>query len=224
MIRQISLEHAWQNRGGRWALRETSVQAQAGRLLVITGENGSGKSTLLHVLLTLLSPERGTLRYNGEPVQTLDTTALRAHMGWVLHDLGCEPTWTSTQFLSWWGAVFGIPATTLAQRVTQGLEQTRLPSDRLIGTFSRGMLQRLALARAFLHEPSLVVLDEPETGLDSQGLQVLHTWVTQALTRQAVVVVATHQASLWDTLSPDRLHLRQGRVVPVSARHTGTSS
>ena len=178
--------------GRFWALRGLDLDLRAGEAVALLGANGAGKSTLLSLLATLGRPSEGTLRIGGHDPHK-DAAAVRAELGYVAHHTLLDDALTARENLEYYGALFGLED--LGVRVAQRLSEVGLAEraeDRVEG-FSRGMRQRLSLARALLHDPSLLVLDEPFTGLDAPGCRDLAERLQAEKARGAAMVLATHQ-------------------------------
>ena len=151
--------------GRRKALSQINFTCAAGEILGLLGPNGAGKSTLLNILATLLSPSRGRVDY-GDRTAAAGGAETRARIGMLGHDLFLYPELTARENLVFFGQLYGLA--NVAQRVQAALERSGLADrgDDYVSGFSRGMRQRVALERALLHEPRLILLDEPFTGLD----------------------------------------------------------
>ena len=192
-----------------------SLQARAGEIIGLLGPNGAGKSTLLAVLATLVAPSRGRVLYGDLPARELGA-ALRRRLGYLSHDLQLYPELTAGENLDFFARLYGD--TRPADRVAAALAQARLTDrggDR-IGGFSRGMRQRLALERALLHEPRLVLLDEPFTGLDERSAGDFAARLRGLRTAGRIVLLATHDLDIVDGLLDRAVVLRAGRTVPLA--------
>lgn len=178
--------------GRFWALRELDLQLQAGEGVALLGANGAGKSTLLTTLATLARPSEGTLRINGlDPYEK--AAEVRRTLGYVAHHTMLDDALTARENLLYYGALFGLDR--VRERADQRLQEMGLidrADDRVEG-FSRGMRQRLSLARALLHDPRLMVLDEPFTGLDAAGCRDLAARLAHEKQRGVAIILATHQ-------------------------------
>ena len=153
---------------GRRALHGVTARFEAGRVAAVLGPNGAGKTTLLGILSTLLSPSSGTVRWDGERLDR--GSPLRSRIGYVGHEPGLYGDLTARENLRFFCALHGRDAS--AARVDRLLARVGLadvPADASARTFSRGMQQRLALARALAHDPALLLFDEPSSALDSGG-------------------------------------------------------
>ncbi len=190
------------------ALRGIDVELRPG-LTLIEGPNGSGKTTLLRVIGTMLRPTSGSVDY--EPLGS-DATEVRRAIGWVSHEPLAYGDLSGRANIALAAALLGLHPERAWESVEQRFELGRF-AERPVRTMSRGQRQRIALARALLHAPSLVLLDEPTTGLDQAGVASLLAVVRQELDRQALVVVVTHQPALFEGLSPRRVALERGRMV-----------
>jgi heme exporter protein A len=209
---------------GRWfgrrkALAGVTFECQAGDIVGLLGPNGAGKSTLLAILATLLEPSTGRVAY-GNVTAPEGGPGLRARLGVLGHDLYLYPELTARENLTFFGKLYKLPK--VAQRVDEALETAGLSSraDEPVQRFSRGMRQRVALERALLHQPRLLLLDEPFTGLDQASASTLVARLRGLQAPGTVVVVATHDLDVAEGLLTRALFLRNGRVV---ADETGSA-
>ncbi len=201
--------------GRRRALSRVSLQARAGEIIGLLGPNGAGKSTLLGVVATLVAPSRGRVLYGDLPARELGA-ALRRRLGYLSHDLQLYPELTAGENLDFFARLYGD--TRPADRVAAALAQARLTdrgADR-VGGFSRGMRQRLALERALLHEPRLVLLDEPFTGLDERSVGDFAARLRGLRAAGRIVLLATHDLDIVDGLLDRAVVLRAGRTVALA--------
>jgi heme exporter protein A len=191
------------------ALVGVDARFDAGVVTVVEGPNGSGKSTLLNVLAQLVRPTRGEVRY-GE--HTRGGSELRAQIGVLAHAAMIYPDLSGLENLRLYARLheLGDPE----GRVQSLLERFEIGRfrDRPARTYSRGQLQRIALARALVHSPRLLLLDEPSTGLDVHGVERLVRAVEVERARGAIVLLITHDPALAERLSERRIRLDRGRV------------
>ena len=182
--------------GSRRALRALDFELPRGGFLVVTGANGSGKTTLLRLVAGLAAPTSGEL----------EVAADRRSLGYLGHEPLLYRDLTALENLDLYGRLYRVPerrerAGMLLERF--GLWEVR--ADR-VASYSRGMVQRLALCRALLHDPELVVLDEPFTALDSGGAELLDRWLRE-LVGSATVLLTTHDPGRVEPLATARLAL-----------------
>ena len=197
--------------GRRRALSRVSFAAQAGDLVGLLGPNGAGKSTLIGILASLVAPTSGEIRY-GEHAPGRLTAALRARVGLLAHELFLYPELSARQNLAFFAELYGL---NVAETVDQALARAGL-SDRGmddVSGFSRGMRQRLAIERALMHKPRLVLLDEPFTGLDERSIGVVSERLRQLAAGGSIVIVATHDLDLAAGLVTRLAIVRDGRLV-----------
>jgi len=193
-------------------LRGINLDVRQGERVALLGANGAGKTTLLRILACLTRPDRGTVFILGlDSVQ--QAQQVRALIGFVAHQPYLYPELTALENLLFFARMYAVKqgrerAVTLLQRV--GLE--RRMHER-VGTFSRGQVQRLAWARALLHSPRLLLLDEPDTGLDQQGHELVNALLTEHVEQSGSVLFTTHQLERVLPLAGRVVILGAGRVV-----------
>ncbi|MCX7808564.1 MAG: ABC transporter ATP-binding protein [Deltaproteobacteria bacterium] len=197
--------------GPNVALAGINATFSAGEITSIEGPNGAGKSTLLGILALLLRPTAGFLRYGDwnpfdHPTAIRRTIGFLGHASFVYPDLSAMDNWLLHAQL------FGLSTEAAKARIKVLRERLGLGDFifRSTRTYSRGQLQRAALARALLHEPTLLLLDEPSSGLDSKGVELLIEALQEEQKRGAIVVMVTHDTELARRLSTKRLRLRAG--------------
>lgn len=195
--------------GSTTALRGVDVTLERGKLTLIEGANGSGKSTLLGILGTVIRATSGDVRY--EPLGS-DLMRVRAAMGWVSHDTLCYPDLTGRQNIELAARLHGLDTTEIWGRVQDRFGLGAF-AERPVRTCSRGQRQRVALARALVHRPTLLLLDEPSTGLDREGVTRLLEVVAEEVRDGAVVAVVSHEPELFGECAAARIRLERGRVV-----------
>lgn len=191
------------------ALRGVDVTIDRAQLTLIEGANGSGKSTLLGILGTVVRPSAGTIVY--EPLGD-DLDDVRHEVGWLSHESLTYPDLSGRKNIELVASLVGIPLHDAWDRVAERFELGAFVS-RPVRTYSRGQKQRVALARALVHGPSLILLDEPTTGLDKAGVKRLLSVVDDEVSRGAAVVVVSHEPELFRERAGARWVLERGRVV-----------
>ncbi len=199
------------------ALAGVTVTFRAGEVASLEGGNGAGKSTLLSILATLSRPTAGEVRW-GDYRMPEDRAAIRASVGLVAHEAMVYPDLTPRESLALMASLHGLDDP--KERIEAVLDRAGLKAlgDRAARTFSRGQLQRLAVARAELHDPTLVLFDEPTTGLDARSVAVLEEDIARARSRKRIVVVVTHDAGFAERVADVRVTLERGRVAEVRRR------
>lgn len=208
LVRGTGLTRAF---GSRRAVDGVDVTLRAGRRLAIVGPNGAGKSTLLRMLATLLRPDSGRLQLLGHDCPAHAQRA-RGGLGYLGHDPLVYLDLTAWQNLELFGDLYGVPD--LRARIPDALSRVGLlaRAHDPVRTFSRGMGQRLGIARLTLHAPRLLVLDEPHTGLDTEGTRLLDG-VLHDIGPDRGAVMVTHELGRVVDLSDEVLVMRGGRVV-----------
>jgi heme exporter protein A len=196
--------------GPELALDAIDLVLDKGEHMAVLGENGAGKTTLLRILATAARPTTGHLQIMGLDALH-DRRRLRAYIGFVAHAPGLYPALSATENLEFFCVLHGVDRA----RVKETLEVVGIGGDakRPAGLLSRGMQQRLAIGRAILHDPRLLVLDEPDASLGSDGAELL-----ARVMHDRTVVMATHDHALANRLCRRTLVLRHGRSVGTATR------
>lgn len=193
-----------------YALLNLNAQLPAGCATALLGPNGAGKSTLIGLLSTRMQASEGRCLFFGRPMSR-GGAALRAQIGYLGHRTMLYSDLSARENLTFFGRLYGVPQ--LEARVERLLAQVELSHaiDRPVSGFSRGMQQRVALARVLLPEPRLLLLDEPLTGLDQAGIAIALDLFSQAMARGAVVLMASHDLPSTGRLCDRALVLVNGR-------------
>jgi heme ABC exporter ATP-binding subunit CcmA len=207
----VSLDGVSRHFGRRRALAKISLTARAGEIVGLLGPNGAGKSTLLGVLATLVTPSSGDVRYGGRPARELGP-ALRSRIGLLGHELYLYPELSARQNLAFFAELYGLDR---ESAVDKALERAGIAdrADDPLSSFSRGMRQRVALERALLHHPRLVLFDEPFTGLDDQAVGLVADRLRRLAAEGCVVFMATHDLDLADGLVTRVALVRAGKLL-----------
>jgi ABC-type multidrug transport system ATPase subunit len=190
------------------AIVGASMRFEGGRVGVIEGANGAGKSTLLAILATLVRPSSGSIDYG---LLGRERSELRRALGWIGSESLCYPDLTGRQNIELAARLHGLPP---ASTFDTACERFGLGgfAGRAVRTYSRGQRQRVALARALIHRPSLLLLDEPTTGLDAFATAQLAQIVREEVGRGAIVIVATHEPAFARAVGDDRFRMSRGRL------------
>ena len=200
--------------GDREALRGLSFSLQAGRILGFLGPNGAGKTTAIRILTTILTPDSGHFVVDG--ITSEHPESIRRKIGVLPESLGFPKQITGIEYLTFFGQLYGRSKKDAREAGLVLLEQIGLHQrgKSLIGSYSRGMRQRLGIARALINDPAVVFLDEPTLGLDPRGQQellALVRWIAHE--RNAGVILCSHLLSEIEDVCDDVLILRTGQII-----------
>jgi heme exporter protein A len=190
-------------------LRRLDLEVSRGECVAIFGPNGAGKSTLLRALAGLVRADAGTVEVLGRVLP--GDAALRRRVGYLGHDAFLYRDLDARENLEYYARLFGVQGTGRVASLLGEVGLERVASRR-VATYSRGMQQRLGLARALLHEPELLLLDEPLTGLDPEGATVLARMLSQLKSAGTTVLMATHDAPRALESATRTVVLDRGRV------------
>jgi len=201
----VAADRVWKYFGDYPALRGASLQLSKGACLALLGRNGAGKTTLLRILANLSKPSKGEISVLGR-------------IGYLGHGIGVYDDLSAIENLTLFGQLAGLENAKDAANAALELVGLARVKEGLAREFSRGMRQRLAIARAFLHNPDLLLLDEPFTSLDDRAIAVLQELLAGARARGSTIVMSTHQIREAMELASDVALLERGRIVFSGSR------
>jgi heme exporter protein A len=192
------------------ALRDIQLQVDPGSTVALLGRNGAGKTTLLRIIAGLSKSSKGTVRIAGADVRQPTN---RRRIGVLGHGISLYDELSATENLVLFARLYGLPDP--EKRAQAWLERTGLDRvrDGLVREFSRGMRQRLAVARAFLHDPELILFDEPFTALDDRAIAVLQSLLAEAHANGRTIVLSTHQLREALEIATHVALIRRGQLV-----------
>jgi heme exporter protein A len=203
--------------GRHRALAGVDLTLRAGQATALLGPNGAGKSTLVGILSTMVTPTAGTVRYGGAEA---GEDELRGTIGLIAHESLCYGDLTGRENLAFFARLYGVAdATGAADALLERVGLTDA-AGRSARTYSRGMLQRLAVARAIVHKPRLLLADEPFTGLDRDGAALLAEILREERARGCILVVVTHDFDAVTPLIDHVVVLARGRVAEDRPRRS----
>jgi len=207
----IRCEHVEKRFGHKRVLRDVSFTVAAGEVLSLLGANGSGKTTLLRIISALDRPDEGEVWLGPVPLSSA-AAEIRRYVGVVAHAPLLYDRLTGSENLNFYARLYDLekPQKRIEQ-ILRTLDLWRWRDD-AVRTYSRGMAQRLAIARALLHDPPVVVLDEPDTGLDRESIELLTELVAQLRSRSRAVVTTTHSIERAQEWGDRVLELRSGHL------------
>jgi heme ABC exporter ATP-binding subunit CcmA len=205
----VEVDRVWKYYGDYPALRDIDFKVNDGDCIALLGRNGAGKTTLLRIIAGLSLPARGQIRIGGADVRDQNT---RRRIGLLGHGIAVYDELSAFENLRIFATIYGArnPAKTAMEWLERtGLDRVR---DGLVREFSRGMRQRLAVARAFLHQPSVLLLDEPFTALDDRAIAVLQSLLKQARDDGRTIIMSTHQLREALELATHVVLINRGRM------------
>ena len=210
------------------AVHDLSFTVGDGEIFGILGPNGAGKTTSIRMLAGLIGPTAGTARVNGLELGH-DSQRIRATTGVLTETPGLHDKLTARQNLGYYGRLYGLRGANLRRAVDRYLSVVGLPDDgdRRVGGFSKGMRQKVAIARALLHEPDVVYLDEPTSALDPSAAKTVRDFVATLRDAGRSIVVCTHNLDEAERLC-DRIGIMRGTLLlvdtPARLRRRGRSA
>jgi len=210
----LELRHVTKRYPATIAVKDVSFIARRGEVTGYLGPNGSGKSTTLKMITGLIEPTEGEILFDGQRIHT-DPIAYRQRLGYVPEEPQLYPHLTGLEYLEMVGQLRGLPERALAEKIDGFLRHLSLHGDRYvpISSYSKGMRQKVLLAAALLHNPDLVLLDEPFSGLDVNSALVLRELIQQLAVRGKTVIFSSHELETVERVSASVIILHKGRVV-----------
>jgi ABC-2 type transport system ATP-binding protein len=214
MAPAVLIEQLQKRYGKTDALREVSFQVEPGEIFGLLGPNGAGKTTTLRCLCTLAAPDAGKIELAG--ISVLEhPKAARQLLGYVAQEVALDKVLTGRELLQLQAALYHLPRNLIAERIKTSLSLLGLDpwADQKTGTYSGGLRKRLDLAAGLLHEPSVLVLDEPTVGLDIESRRVIWDFLRQLRDRGTTVLITSHYLEEIDALADRVAIIDQGKVI-----------
>jgi ABC-type multidrug transport system ATPase subunit len=215
----IEAQHLRRSFGSVLAVADVSFEAPVGKITALIGPNGSGKTTLMLMLAGLLHPDGGHARVGGHDLLDSPYEA-RVNSGWMPDTLGTWDALTCTEILKAFGRAYGVSSELSVRRAAFMLDMVHLSdyADSPARVLSRGQKQRLSLARALVHDPEVVLLDEPASGLDPLSRVDLRDLLRALANAGKTILVSSHVLSELDQIADEAVFLQNGKSVDVDAK------
>jgi ABC-2 type transport system ATP-binding protein len=196
------------------AVRLLTLTAAPGQVVGLLGPNGSGKSTTVRMMVGMLAPSRGTVRWRGTDIHH-QLLSYQSIVGYVPEEPRLYPYLTAVEYLSLVGGLRDLPRAVLSRRIDRYLELFDLQSDRYapLSSFSKGMRQKVLIAAALLHDPEIIVLDEPNSGLDVASTLVFRSLIATLAERGTVIIYSSHMLDAVEKVCQHVVILHKSHVV-----------
>ena len=203
-----------QYNGDFWAVDGVSLKVQPGQILALLGQNGAGKTTTVRMLTALLGPTRGWARVAGYDV-TKNPQEVRSHVGVLTEQHGLYMRMTGEEYLDFFGKAYGLDPNARRYRIKQLLEYFGLAevARRRSGEYSKGMKQKLALARALMHDPSVLLLDEPTSAMDPESAQLVRNEIARLRSSKRTIIICTHNLAEAESLADTIAIIYRGKIL-----------
>ena len=210
----LDLDEVWKTYRGVAAVRGLTINAMPGRVVGLLGPNGSGKSTTVRMIVGLLRPSRGRVRWHGVDIHE-QLLAFQSVVGYVPEEPQLYTYLSASEYLELIGGLRGIPRQTLSDRIGRYLDLFGLNTDRHapLSAFSKGMRQKVLISAALIHDPQLLVFDEPDSGLDVAATLVLRSLVATLAERGKVIIYSSHVLDAVEKICQEVVILRRGSPV-----------
>lgn len=197
-----------------WAVNGVTLNVQPGQILGLLGQNGAGKTTTVRMLTSLLSPTRGWARVGGYDV-VKHPFEVRSNVGVLTEQHGLYMRMTGEEYLEFFGKVYGLDAPTRKARSQYLLDYFGLAeaARRRSGEYSKGMKQKLALARALIHDPAVLLLDEPTSAMDPESAQLVRNEIARLKSSQRTIIICTHNLAEAEALADQIAIIYRGRIL-----------
>ncbi|MCC6500187.1 MAG: ABC transporter ATP-binding protein [Anaerolineales bacterium] len=197
-----------------WAVEGVTLNVRPGKILALLGQNGAGKTTTVRMLTALLSPTRGWARVAGYNV-TEHPQAVRANVGVLTEQHGLYLRMTADEYLDYFGTIYGLDAIQRKARADYLLEYFGLAeaAQRRSGEYSKGMKQKLALARALIHDPSVLLLDEPTSAMDPESSRLVRDEIARLKSSQRTIIICTHNLAEAEALADEIAIIYRGKIL-----------
>ncbi|HYC26639.1 MAG TPA: ABC transporter ATP-binding protein [Nitrososphaerales archaeon] len=210
----ISIQSLTKNYDGLVALNNVSLTVGPGEIVGLIGPNGAGKSTLMKISVGILKPTSGTVKVSGHDV-VQDPEGAKKLIGYVPENPSLYTALTVSEFLGFVGKIRGVEDGELEGRIKESLKTFSLvdKADALLGSLSKGMKQKVALMAAILHDPHVLILDEPLTALDPKTQAFVHSWIRSLGTQDKTVLLSTHNLEIVQDYATKITIIDRGTVI-----------
>lgn len=197
-----------------WAVDGVSLTVKPGQILALLGQNGAGKTTTVRMLTALLNPTRGWARVNGYDV-VADGAKVRASIGVLTEQHGLYMRMSGIEYLDFFGELYGVDGESHHAERKRLLEYFGLSeaAHRRIGEYSKGMKQKLALARALIHNPPVLLLDEPTSAMDPESARLVRDQIASLKSSQRTIIICTHNLAEAEMLADVVAIIYRGRIL-----------
>lgn len=214
----IEVDHLHKRFGTLAALDDVSYRVERGEIVGLLGPNGAGKSTMMRVLTGYLPPTAGTVRVAGHDVQD-EPIAARRHIGYLPETVPVYTELTVTAYLRFLADLRELPSGQIPSRIQRAMEQTGIAhvAHRVIGHLSKGYRQRVGLAQALLHDPDLLILDEPTVGLDPSQVVEVRSMIKE-LARGHTVILSSHILTEVSQICTKIIVIAGGKIVAIDTQ------
>jgi ABC-2 type transport system ATP-binding protein len=211
---EISIEALTKNYDALVALNNVSLTVGPGEIVGLIGPNGAGKSTLMKIVVGILRPTSGRVRVSGHDV-VLEPEAAKRLVGYVPENPSLYTALTVSEFLRFVGKIRGVRDEDLEVKTSESLKTFSLldKADSLVGSLSKGMKQKVALIAATLHDPDVLILDEPLTALDPKTQAFVHGWISSQGREGKTVLLSTHNLEIVQDYASKIVIIDRGTVV-----------
>jgi len=196
------------------AVDQVNLNVRAGQVLVLLGPNGAGKTTTVRMLTSILTPSNGQARVAGYDV-VKEPDRVRASVGVLTEHHGLYGRMNALEYLEFYGQLYGLPVEAIRQRSAEMLEQFGLApvSKQRLGKYSKGMRQKLALVRSMLHNPPVLLLDEPTSAMDPESARTVRDAIQVLRSKDRTILLCTHNLAEAEELADQIAIIRQGRII-----------
>ena len=197
-----------------WAVDGVTLDIKPGQILALLGQNGAGKTTTVRMLTALLNPTRGWARVAGYDV-TKNPNDVRANVGVLTEQHGLYMRMTGAEYMDYFGKIYGLDNEKRKQRSQYLLDYFGLAdaAHRRSGEYSKGMKQKLALARALIHDPSVLLLDEPTSAMDPESAQLVRNEIARLKSSKRTIIICTHNLAEAEALSDRIAIIYRGKIL-----------
>jgi len=196
------------------AVDDVSIHVKPGEILALLGPNGAGKTTTIRMLASILKPTRGSAKIAGYDIE-LEQEAVRSAVGLLTEQHGLYQRMRAGEYLEFFGSIYGLDPSTIRQRTHTLLGEYQLleSAGLRLGQYSKGMRQKLALVRALLHEPQVLLLDEPTSAMDPESAHHVRSSIDELRSAARAIIVCTHNLFEAEALADRIAIIRRGKII-----------